>query len=566
MEGAYPFEHQNYGAYQFEQQGHAAYSQNEHGGVGYVEGGGYEDYDGGDESGKSFGSSCAIMCFGCILFPLALCLLGWNEKNTVCQQNILMLVEDQALVGGCEDSASVEGKLTFYSCPIADSGLQAMTPLTSFNLPGLQESISFNTVAGAQKIEMYQCMETKSSEKVKPGTNTRTSLQEADERFVPVQANATRLSKAYADSKLEQGQRELVRSQRRRRTKQSSTDTVTTYRYRMGWSDVHYNSHDFKATPQNIQSSGCPDFVYNGQVNHNPAVPDRGDGNPAELGRQTVRATSVVAGAYTFSDEECLKVLDATERVSLTPFASAFTLAAGTDNIVTSINKNTMTVHPDSANYLSSCRTDRLGCIRISYNKSEATHISVIAKTGASGVMEPFPTEKTWNCPATNLIRMSPKEMTKEEMIAQMKAENDALTWGLRIAGLILAWLSLYCVFDPIATAADVMGDVLSYIPVIGEMLESALEGVVTMFLCLISCGFGCSCGLLVIAIVWVAMRPMIGGPLLGGVIVLFVVGYCALSKADRDPQKRRKGNFAEQQPLMGYQQPGFQQPGMMYA
>ena len=39
-------------------------------------------------------------------------------------------------VGDCASSADVEGKFTFFSCPIAESSLQAMTPGQQFNMPG----------------------------------------------------------------------------------------------------------------------------------------------------------------------------------------------------------------------------------------------------------------------------------------------------------------------------------------------------------------------------------------------------------------------------------------------
>merc|ERR1719231_452838 len=123
-------------------------------------------------------------------------------------------------------------------------------------------------------------------------------------------------------------------------------------------------------------------------------------------------------------------------------------------------------------------------------------------------------------------------------MITQLKAERSATTWILRVIGLICAWLSLYCMFQPIAASADVMGDCLNLIPFCGGAIGNMLEGIVEMFLCIIACGWGCSCGLLVIAIVWIGMRPTIGGPLLAGVLLLFAIGFCASKKAERDPRK----------------------------
>lgn len=530
------------------------------GGVGYAEyhdEGEYHD-DGKDGGGKSFTGACITMLFGCILFPAALFTLGWNEKNSVCQQNLIMTAEEKAVVGDCGDASSVEGKFTFFSCPFADKNMTSMSPRTSFNLPGLEDTVSFNTVAGAQRVEMFQCIETKvEGSKIKEG-----------EVGTLVQKHASKARKGGSSAHaagalaLDEDASDLIRTERPQQSTSSKSKSVTNYKYRMGWSDVYYNSAEFKATPYNIAAAGCPDYLYKGKVNPNPKAPDRGDGHPVELGTQHIIATSVIAGAYTFSDEDQLKKLKAEERVPLTPFMSKFTLPVGTDNIVTAISKHTVAVHSKQPNYLATCKSDRLGCVRISYNKSAATHISAIGLVGASGVMTPQNIAKTWGCPTTDFIRMYPREMTKEEMIAEMRKENHAQTWVLRLVGLLAAWFGLYCCFDPIATAANKMADVLSYIPCFGEMLSSALEGIVEMFLCIISCGFGMSFGLFVIAVVWLGMRPMIGGPLMAASLTLLLVGYFAMRKSERDPKKMRKGKqlYAQQEPPYQEHQPPYEE------
>lgn len=533
------------------------------GGVGYTE---YHDeghHAGNDGGGKSFTGACVTMLFGCILFPAALCTLGWNEKNSVCQQNLIMTAEEKSVVGDCGDPSSVEGKFTFFSCPIVDKNMTAMNPMTSFNLPGLEETVSFNTVAGAQKVEMFQCIETKEEgSKVEKG-QVGTSLVQMQKHENRARKSSSRAhaggALALDEDEENEEKSDLVRKERNPDTSATSkkikanekSKSVTNYRYKMGWSDVYYNSAEFKATPYNIAASGCPDYLYKGQVNPNPKAPDRGDGHPVELGTQKIIATSIIAGAYTFSDEGQLKQLTAEEIVPLTPFMNKFSLPTGTDNIVTAISKRTVAVHAKQPNYLATCKSDRLGCVRISYNRSDATHISAIGLVGASGVMTPQNVAKTWGCPTADFIRMYPREMTKEEMIAEMRKENHAQTWVLRVVGLLAAWFGLYCCFDPIATAADKMADVLSYIPCFGPMLSSALEGIVEMFLCIISCGFGMSMGLFVIAVVWLGMRPMIGGPLMAASMTLMIVGYCAMRKSERDPRKMRKGKqlYAQQQP-----------------
>jgi len=532
------------------QEGVAAYTE-------YNDQGGHYPEQRKDNGG--FSGACCTMCIGLLVFPLALVVLGWNEQTSVCANNMIMLAEDNAEVGECDNAASVEGKFSFISCPIAVDNATLLTPKVSFNLPGLGDSVSFASIAGAQRVEMYQCIESKASttkssvdadkagESVlqRTGVRTRTSesaLQKEQERRESAQEQA------------DHGKSDLVRRGR------EGKGSKTTYQYRMEWSDVHYKSQEYKETPEFIVNSGCPDFIYRGIVNHNPSPPDRGDGSPVEIGRQKVTATSVVAGGYTLSEEKELHQLTAEESVSMKPFADQFSLSGGVDQIINSINTNTVGVHEETPHFLSSCRSDKLGCIRISYSKSDATHMSVLALTEGAGILKPQPVDSSWGCAATSFIRMFPEEMSKDDMIARLKDEQHATTWGFRIAGLIAAMCGLYCCFQPVAHAADVMGDVLSYIPIIGQLMENVLEGVVDMALLIISCSFGLSCGLLVIAIVWLAMRPVVGGPLLLGVLVLMAIGYYAASTAKRDPRRMRKDKqaFAQQQP---WQQQGEQQP-----
>jgi hypothetical protein len=516
---------------------------------------------------KSFAGSCGICCMGCLLFPAALVLLAWNDKNTVCATNVILKAEADATVADdCNDASALEGKFTFFSCPINDDSLQIMSPQTSFNLPGLKESIQIPSVAAAQKVEMYQCIETKeevessdSGSVLQIGRANHSlpllkevrNLPKTIVRKARKTARSVNLLPELLEEETENEDQKSQKSTRRRRTSDSST--VARYHYKMAWADAWYDSKEFHATPQNIQTAGCPDFMVGGQVNHNPPVPDRGDGHPAELGTQVSYATSVSAGAFTFNDANYMKSFTTDVPVSMTPFSQDFKLSSSSDNIVTAINTNTVAVHPDSQNYLGSCESDRLGCVRVSYNKSDASHITVMGLTGSSGVISPFTIAGTWSCQEESFIKMWPREMTKDEAISAMKEEQQVITWILRVAGLLVAWLSIYCVFDPIATAADAMGGILAYIPGLGEMLASALEGVVEMFLCIISCSFACSCGLLVIGLVWLAMRPVIGGPVMAASMILLLVAFCVMRRGERNPNKMRKHKqmSAEQQPLV---------------
>ena len=80
------------------------------------------------------------------------------------------------------------------------------------------------------------------------------------------------------------------------------------------------------------------------------------------------------------------------------------------------------------------------------------------------------------------------------------------------------------------------VGDYLRCLPCVGSFLEDLLEGMVDVLVWMVSCAVGCSCGLLVIAIVWVVMRPQVGAGLL---LVCLVLGCCAYAMAQQHKNNR---------------------------
>ena len=118
---------------------------------------------------------------------------------------------------------------------------------------------------------------------------------------------------------------------------------------------------------------------------------------------------------------------------------------------------------------------------------------------------------------------------------------NSTSTWIIRVLGLCFTVVTVYCCFAPISAAADVVGDFLRCIPCVGETLEDLLEGMVDALLCAVSCAIGCSCGLLVIAITWLVMRPLIGGGVLLVCMVLFCCAY-AIGQQNKSNRNAARG------------------------
>mmetsp|Transcript_147311 Transcript_147311/g.274443 ORF Transcript_147311/g.274443 Transcript_147311/m.274443 type:complete len:551 (-) Transcript_147311:95-1747(-) len=475
-------------------------------------------------------NSFLLMCVGCLLFPCCLVLVGWNERRTLCETRLLHDADQNSIVAECDDAEAAEGKFVFFSCPVNMNLTTSFSP-QSFNMVALKEVFRFKGIAAAQRIEMYQCIETaEMKETDKDGASFLATAGATD---------GPNLSWSFADLLSSSLAADNLRARATKGINEKGDEKV--YRYKMGWSDRWYDSKLFKGTPQQMQVRGCPDLVYNGSVNNNPLPPDRGDGQRVPLGHETEHASSVVAGVFTLTDTNAMQQIQANTPIDFTEYKSLFQLDTTTDNIVAGISPKTVAVHDDSTEYLSTCATNRLGCVRISYNKSDVSHISVMAKIGSSGITHPMPMTSSWGCGAVDFIRMQPGEMTKDEFLSAMKSSNDALTWSLRVVGVLLCWFTMWCCFEPIASAADAVGEYLAYVPLLGKALTSSLDGVQAMILCLVSCSLGLSCGLFVIAIIWISLLPVVGGPLLGGCVVLVLIGVLAPGLTKKDPNRMRK-------------------------
>eukprot|EP00439_Symbiodinium_sp_Y106_P076444 s227_g15.t1 len=195
------------------------------------------------------------------------------------------------------------------------------------------------------------------------------------------------------------------------------------------------------------------------------------------------------------------------------------------------------------------CSQPRVGCLQIRYFKNWDASVSLISKI-EGGYTVPMQVPASWGCSTSSFDALSAGSMSLASFSAQLEDANATRTWFLRVLGLVFTWLTvstwpsvfvdedkdlfsayfrLSCAARPIAAAADIVGDCLAYIPCVGEFMEDLLEGMVDTLLCMVSCGVGCSCGLLVIGIVWLFMRPLIGGGLL---LVCVVLGICAFAVA----------------------------------
>jgi len=436
------------------------------------------------------GSACGCMCFGLLLFPDMIVLLGWNEKSFVCDRAKIIFAESDAVevpADKCSSASTIQeytDKFAFFSCPIDQTTLKEWTP-NDFNTN--LTVIKFKSPAARQEVEIYQCKENKRVEQSKQGTKT--------------------IKK-------------------------------TIYSYSRVWSSSHIDVNSFERKDWSKIRSGCgQDFTSN------PDVP-----NGVTLGQVAQTADSVKSGVFSLS-KELRDDFYASTALSLEAYKANFTggavdeLKIATDSLQVLSDGHTLATCPP--NQL------KVGCVTIKYYYAGVTQVSVFANIANDGTTQTHPTPSSWGCPASSMHEMKMEEATKAEMVKKLQGENQTKTWILRLVGCIGAWLAIYFILSPISAAADIVGDCLDFIPCIGGALESLVEGVVTTVLCVMSCGVGCSCALFVISIVWVAMRPLVGGIMMAVAILLFVgAGVIRSQYQVPDGAKRRRRKNADEEEM----------------
>jgi len=148
-----------------------------------------------------------------------------------------------------------------------------------------------------------------------------------------------------------------------------------------------------------------------------------------------------------------------------------------------------------------------IGDLRVSFNSSDITKASMLGQQLGDTIVS----YKTKN--ETMINRMFAGERSGTEMLVMLRTERKFLTWFFRIMLTILVCLGFSMILMPVQV-------LVSFIPAIGKFLSNATKSIAL----LIGSIVGVSLSLLVIAISWIAVRPLVGIPLLiiaAGLIVL---------------------------------------------
>lgn len=158
----------------------------------------------------------------------------------------------------------------------------------------------------------------------------------------------------------------------------------------------------------------------------------------------------------------------------------------------------------------------------------EATLYTILGLNNG-GSMGTWTAPSTWLCPDFRLHEVFPGKLTKEQLFEKLEKGRGGSTWAFRMLGFCLLWCSLVCLLGPLQVATD-------WMPFIGDCLGYVAEKVI----CVISCPPALCLCMGVMAIVWVALRPVLGIFLL----IIFSFGMACNGWLGRNARDLRKQGY----------------------
>jgi len=154
-----------------------------------------------------------------------------------------------------------------------------------------------------------------------------------------------------------------------------------------------------------------------------------------------------------------------------------------------------------------------IGQVKVKFYGNDWAHpkVTLLGKN-LNGKISAWAAPASWLCDEMDVLRLKMGEMNKKEFFKALNAESHAMTWILRVVGFAVMWLAFSLFFGPLEVMADC-------IPCVGPCLGDSIAAVT----CCVSCLPASACCCLIVGIVWVAMRPLVGGPLVAAFFVVVV-------------------------------------------
>lgn len=302
----------------------------------------------------------------------------------------------------------------------------------------------------------------------------------------------------YAGIKVEAEMLQCVETERSESKKDNvggGKTTIKTYTYTTQWKSTAVDSANFK-------KKNSQEYLQNCDV-ENPSWPS----SAPETG--SVYQNSVLAGAYTLPNA-LVKSISLTIPVSGTT-PSSYTMA--TDKTYS------------TQKYIRGGRN--IGSYRVKFyvNDWAKPLITALGKN-QDGTIQSWTAPDSWLCSGFVLHDLRDGTKNKDTLFTELKNEASGLTWIIRFVGFGFMWMAFCLLAGPLEVAADC-------VPCIGPYLGDAIQAIA----CVAACPPGCACAILVIGVVWIAMRPLYG---LGCMVVFCgIMGAMAAFKFNSQSQKQ---------------------------
>ena len=132
---------------------------------------------------------------------------------------------------------------------------------------------------------------------------------------------------------------------------------------------------------------------------------------------------------------------------------------------------------------------------------------------------EDFPTRPDPGARAES--RLENGTVAQETLFADAHSANKTMAWILRVLGIVLVCSGLGMLLRPLSVVADVL-------PFLGDLVGAG-TGLVAFLL-------GLAWSFIIIAIAWLAYRPLLGGGLLAAAIALIVLIFLRRKKRAKAP------------------------------
>lgn len=151
-------------------------------------------------------------------------------------------------------------------------------------------------------------------------------------------------------------------------------------------------------------------------------------------------------------------------------------------------------------------QSPKIGDVKVRFEVARPTTVSVVAQQSNDSLV-PYQARSG----GKQIYRLEIGQKSADEMFTQMVAENNMLTWVFRFVGWLFMFIGMALVLRPLSVVADI-------IPFVGDLVGMGTG--------LVAFATSVSVSLTVIAVAWIAYRPLLGIGLLllagGAAFVLF--------------------------------------------